>query len=58
MPYDNGETSLGLMYSTINESQKKIFRNYENSMKKLMNQQWNNLFNETCIKEGLQPKYI
>ena len=55
---EQGETSLSNLFALINYEQKSIFRTYERLSKKLECEQLNVLFNKTCIKEGLTPKYI
>ena len=36
---------------------RKLFRNKESLIKKIINLNWSKKFNETCLKENLLPSY-
>ena len=37
---------------------KQILRKLENVSLKIISRYWSTVFNRTCIKEGLMPKYL
>ena len=47
-----------LLYRLSSSKKKKIVRDLEKVNKKLIQNKYDILFNETCIKEELLPKYI
>lgn len=37
---------------------KKLFRNYEDTLKKIVNTKWSITFNDVCVKENIVPEYV
>ena len=49
--------SYAQLLHSIPEALRKLYREYENVSKKLINTKWSIEFNSICLKEDLQPKY-
>ena len=50
-------TVLGELLTQLNDASKQIVRSLEKVQKKLVNIRNAVIFNETCLEEGLLPKY-
>ena len=50
--------SYGQLLFIIPESVKKKLRDVERIKKKIKNEEYSLLFNQTCLLEGVYPKYI
>ena len=49
--------SYAQLLHSIPEGLRKLYRQYENVSKKLINTKWSIEFNSICLKENLQPNY-
>ena len=49
--------SYAQLLHTVPEGLRKLYRQYENVSKKLINTKWSIEFNSICLKEDLQPNY-
>ena len=49
--------TIGQLLSTLDADQRKTFRDYERNERKIVRQKNSHVFNDTCLKEGLLPKY-
>ena len=49
--------NIGRKLNVLNDDHKTIFRGYEKTLQKISQAECSSVFNETCINEGLLPKY-
>ena len=49
--------SYGEKLNLLPEDLKRMYRELENVKNKIINANWSIVFNETCIKENIWPKY-
>ena len=50
--------TLGELLFSIPAENRKLFRKLESIEKKIMNNEWSNIFNKTCLKNNMLPKYV
>ena len=50
--------TLGELLFPLPNDTRKLFRKLENLEKKIINNNWSSVFNKTCLKNNLLPKYV
>ena len=50
--------TLGELLYSIPTEKRKLFRKLESIEKKIINNKWSILFNKTCVKNHMLPKYV